>query len=122
MILADTSIWLDHLRGYARAKQLAALLEEREILMHPWVLGELALGGLGQRRDSVLADLEQLPQAPSLSDEEMFALVKARRLWGRGIGWVDVQLLGSALAGGALFWTGDRRLAQVALELGLNAV
>jgi hypothetical protein len=120
VILVDTSVWVDYFRGDGAVERLSVLLEEGDVLMHPWVLGELALGHLGPRRDGVLADLDQLPSAPSLSDQEMLELIKARRLWGRGIGWVDVQLVGSALLSGARFWTGDHRLAQLAVELGLN--
>lgn len=119
MILADTSVWVDHFQGSERASGLAELLENNVILGHPWVHGELALGGLGQRREQVLADLQRLPPAPEIAAGEMLELVEARHLSGRGIGWVDVQLLGSALVAEARLWTFDSRLRGVAADLGL---
>lgn len=86
-------------------------------MLHPWVHGELALGGLGSHRESVLSQLDWLPEAPLVADHEVMRLIGARRLSGRGIGWVDVQLLASALVAGAGLWTFDIRLATVAAEL-----
>ncbi|MFQ5740708.1 MAG: VapC toxin family PIN domain ribonuclease [Acidobacteriota bacterium] len=86
---------MDYYRGRPRARRLETWLEENEVLLHPWVLGELALGHLGRRRAAVLVDLERLPVAPLVSDEEVRALVETRRLYGRGIGWVDAHLLAS---------------------------
>jgi predicted nucleic acid-binding protein len=119
VILVDTSVWVDHFRGAERAAGLQDLLEENEVLMHPWVIGELALGGLGPRGAGIVADLGQLPPAPRISDGEILDLIAARRLYGRGIGWVDAQLLGSALVGGGGLWTFDGRLERVAADLGV---
>lgn len=115
MILADTSVWTAHLRhGEPR---LSAALETERVLMHPFVIGELACGNLRQR-DVLLELLRRLPVAPMGSDAEAHALVGARRLVGRGIGWIDVHLLAStALTPAARLWTYDRRLAAVAAEL-----
>jgi predicted nucleic acid-binding protein len=117
VILVDTSIWVDHLRiGDAG---LTRLLNEGFVLGHPWVAGELAMGQLA-RRDEVLGLLANLPQATVASDREVMTLIETRRLFGRGIGYVDAQLLASTLlTAGAQLWTRDKRLAGTASALGL---
>jgi predicted nucleic acid-binding protein len=121
VILVDTSVWVEYFRGTDRAKGLGDLLDEDELLLHPWVLGELVLGGLGKWRESVIADLRRLPEAVRVSDEEVLELIEARGLSGRAIGWVDANLLASALVVGSELWTFDRGLAQVARDLGITA-
>lgn len=119
MILVDTSIWINHLR--AEDERLTALLDSGEVLGHPYVTGELALGNL-QPRDAILSDLRDLPQAIVVSDTEVLLLIDRQRLFGRGIGYVDVHLLAAVrLTPDARLWTGDRRLQAVAAELGLAA-
>ena len=119
MTLADTSIWVNFFRGVSRAGALRDLLETDEILLHPWVLGELVLGSLGPRQDSVIADLQHLPAAPGVPDDEVLRFVVGRQLSGRGIGWVDAHLLASALVSRCRLWTFDRALAAAAKDLGL---
>jgi predicted nucleic acid-binding protein len=118
-ILIDTSVWVDFYRGSPRAAGVAGLLEDDRVLMHPWIAGELALGSLGRRRDRVLADLKLLPAARVVSDDETMEFIEAHRLYSRGIGWVDAQLLGSALLSDARFWTFDKPAARAAEALGL---
>jgi predicted nucleic acid-binding protein len=119
VILVDTSIWIDHFRDTDPA--LAAALERGQVLMHPFVRGELACGNLRNRRE-VLELLGQLPAAPSATDAEALAFIERRALMGRGIGYIDAHLLASvALTGTARLWTRDRRLAAVAAELNLAA-
>ena len=89
--------------------------------MHPWVVGELSLGHLGRRRAVVLADLHTLPAAPLVADPDVGAMIEAHGLAGSGIGWVDAQLLASALAAAAALWMLDRRLTRLAATLGLEA-
>ena len=120
-MLVDTSVWIDFFRGARRAARLGPLLEENEVVIHPWVVGELALGTLGRKRQEILVDLQRLPPAAVVPDREILELAEARRLHGRGIGWVDTHLLGSALVSGVPIWSFDRRLAEVASELGLAA-
>lgn len=116
MTLVDTSVWVRHLReGDA---DLAAALERAEVWTHPWVIGELACGRLADRA-TVLGHLGALPMAPVARADEALALIEGRGLAGRGIGWVDVQLLASALLAGVRFWTLDVRLGVVAAELGM---
>ncbi len=117
MILVDTSVWIDHLRSGEPA--LATALEGGRVLMHPFVLGELACGNLENRRE-VLRLLGDLPAAPTATDPEALGLIERRALMGRGIGYIDVHLLAStALDGVARLWTRDRRLAAAAAELEL---
>ena len=117
MILVDTSVWIDHLRKGAPA--LAAALEESRVLMHPFVLGELACGNLNNRGE-VLRLLTDLPAAPTVTDLEALGFIERRALTGRGLGYIDIHLLASAtLAGAGRLWTRDKRLAAVAAELEL---
>ena len=117
MILVDTSVWVEHLRrGVPR---LATLLQEGEVLIHPWVIGELACGHLRNRAD-VLELLQGLPAAVVASDQEVLLLIERERLMGRGIGYVDAHLLASARLSHCRLWTQDRRLAAVAQEQGLT--
>ena len=119
MILVDTSVWINHLR--AADERLAALLDAREVLGHPFVTGEVALGSL-PRREVVLSDLRDLPQAAVATDEEVLDLIGRQALFGRGIGYVDAHLLAAArLTLDARLWTADRSLQSVAAELGLAA-
>ncbi len=119
MTLADTSVWVDFFRGRSRAGALGDLLETNEVFLHPWILGELVLGSLGPRQDSVIADLKLLPAAPRVPDDEVLGLVVNRQLSGRGIGWVDAHLLASALVSRCRLWTFDRALAAAAEDLGV---
>ncbi len=119
MILVDTSIWVDHLRqSDARLKKL---LESGQVVIHPFVVGELALGNLRQR-NVVLSALRDLPQAVSASNEEVLDFIELRALAGLGIGWVDAHLLASTQLTSATLWTRDKRLNTVAARLGLAAV
>jgi predicted nucleic acid-binding protein len=117
LILVDTSVWIDHLR--ADNALLARLLDSGRVLMHPFVIGELALGSM-RRREVVLAALLNLPRAEAATDAEVLSFIASQALAGRGIGYVDVHLLAAVrLAGGAQLWTKDNRLRRIAEELGL---
>ncbi len=117
MILADTSIWVDHLR--AGEPGLVSLLNDNRILVHPMVIGELACGNL-PNRDVVLGLLGEMPAIPVATDEEVLFFIEQRRVMGRGIGYVDAHLLAAAtLAQSVRFWTRDQRLLAVAGDLGL---
>jgi len=120
VILADTSIWIDHLRGGARSRSLAERLEANDIACHAFVLGELALGNLGPRRANILNDLALLPTIATVSEPEVRAMVEAQRLFGVGIGWVDAHLVAAALAAHAALWTFDAPLERIATRLGID--
>jgi len=118
MILADTSVWISHLRSGVPA--LAELLEDALVLVHPMVIGELAVGSLGARRE-ILSLLGNLPSPAIAQHHEVLTFVEDRRLHGRGLGWVGVHLLASTLISTeARLWTEDRRLATAAHELGIG--
>jgi predicted nucleic acid-binding protein len=117
LILVDTSVWIDHLR--AGDDSLAELLNAGRVLMHPFVIGELALAAMRQRA-TVLDALSNLPRAELATDAEVLGFINSKTLFGRGIGYVDVHLLASArLTAGTELWTEDNRLRSVAEELGL---
>jgi predicted nucleic acid-binding protein len=117
VILVDTSVWINHLRSGEPG--LVTALERGRVMMHPFVLGELACGNLENRRE-VLRLLDDLPAAPTATDPEALDFIERRALMGRGLGYIDVHLLAStALAADARMWTRDRRLAAVAAELEL---
>lgn len=119
MILADTSVWIAHFR--ARDARLVARLEAEDLLGHPFVIGELAMGNLGQR-SATLQLLDELPKAVVASHEEVTSLVEGHRLIGLGVGYIDAHLLASTrLTPGARLWTGDQRLAAIAARLGVSA-
>ncbi len=116
MILVDTSVWVDHLRrGDA---QLSELLERATVVMHPFVVGEIACGSLANRAN-VLELLADLPMAVVAEADEVLEFIERHRLHGKGIGYVDVHLLAStALTRGASLWSRDQRLASAANALG----
>ncbi|MDD2742525.1 MAG: type II toxin-antitoxin system VapC family toxin [Rhodocyclaceae bacterium] len=117
MILVDTSIWIDHLRQ--RDEYLSALLNQGQVLVHPFVIGELALGNL-QNRDAILGALQDLPQTPVATNGEALGFIQANTLFGMGIGYIDAHLLVAVrLAPGAMLWTRDKRLLAAATKLGL---
>jgi hypothetical protein len=119
MILVDTSVWIDHLR--TPDAKLQDLLQTDEVATHPHVRLELALGSIAGR-EKVLNDLSLLVQAPVVGTDELFALVELRRLYRRGIGIVDLHLIASALFDRSIsIWTRDRRLGDIADELGIRA-
>jgi predicted nucleic acid-binding protein len=117
VILVDTSIWVDHLR--ARDDALGHFLEAGQVLVHPFVIGELALGHL-KTRHVVLAALKNLPHARLATDGEVLHFIDRRRLAGLGIGYIDAHLLAAVhLTPGASLWTRDKRLHTTASRLGV---
>ena len=116
MILVDTSVWVDHFRrGDA---QLAGLLERGAVVMHPFVVGEIACGSLADR-SAILELLQDLPMAAVAESDEVLGFIERRALHGKGIGYVDVHLLvATALTPGATLWTHDQRLRAAAETLG----
>ena len=117
MILADTSVWIDHMRG--RQSRFGTALEGDLVLMHPFVIGELACGNL-RNREEILTLLGNLPLAATATDAEALAFIEQRSLMGKGLGYIDVHLLAStALSRSARLWTHDRRLAEIAATLNL---
>ncbi len=115
MILVDTSVWADHFGR--RNAAIADLIEHDELLGHPFVTAELALGSLADWTSTV-ALLASLPQARVARQPELMVLIERQRLSGSGIGFVDAHLLASAMLSGALLWSRDKRLTVQAQRLG----
>jgi predicted nucleic acid-binding protein len=119
VILADTSVWIDHLRQ--GDGKLADLLDHRQIVMHPFVIGELALGHL-KPRDQILCALGDLPQTILASEAEVLSLIEGHVLFGKGIGYIDAHLLtASLLTPGTRIWTREKQLLAAASKLALAA-
>jgi predicted nucleic acid-binding protein len=117
MILVDTAVWVDHLR--ASDEMLIGLLVAGMVLAHPFVVGELALATLAQR-GTVLGALSDLPQAIVATDAEVLNFIDRHKLFGRGVGYIDIHLLAAVrLTAGAKLWTRDKRLHGVAVQMGL---
>jgi predicted nucleic acid-binding protein len=117
IVLVDTSVWIRFLSNREPyASELDALLSRDEVSGHEFVFGELLIGDKGGRK-RLLSDYERMHQAPVVSHEEVIAFVRHRRLHGHGIGWVDAQLLASALVGRLKLWTVDPSLGLLAREL-----
>ena len=117
-LLVDTSVWVDHLRRGDEALVLA--LEHDAVVMHPHIVGELALGSL-KDRIAVLELLRNLPKTVVATDDEVQTMIEEFSLFGRGIGYTDAHLLAAArLTTDAKLWTRDRRLRTVARDLGVD--
>jgi predicted nucleic acid-binding protein len=116
-VLVDTSVWIDHFRR--RNATLTGLLEQGHVWTHELVIGELACGNLGNRA-GILGYLAELPRVSVASHEEVLRLLEARRLMGRGLGWIDLHLLASSVIAKIPFWSMDRRLSLAARQLGLH--
>ncbi|MGB3456106.1 MAG: PIN domain-containing protein [Litorimonas sp.] len=117
MRLVDTSIWIDHIRK--ADPQLSGWLQADSVVVHPFVLGEVAMGSIANRR-AVVRAMENLPEAIAASNAEVRALVDRFGLFGRGIGFVDAHLLASArLMPGTTLETRDKRLHALSVELGV---
>lgn len=114
MTLVDTSVWVAHLR--TGNDRLAALLRAGQVLSHPFVIGELACGNLRNRQE-ILALLAALPRASVADHGEVMTLLESSHLFGRGLGWVDLHLLASALLSRCALWTLDRPLQRAASAL-----
>jgi len=117
VILVDTSVWINHLRQ--DNPKLASFLESGFVFTHPFVVGELSCDSL-KKREYFLRDLRTLPVVKAASDEEVSHFIEERKVWGRGIGWIDAHLLASSILTGCRLWTFDLRLHEVAAELGLT--
>ncbi|MEW6076186.1 MAG: PIN domain-containing protein [Thermodesulfobacteriota bacterium] len=114
MVLVDTSVWVSHFRDGNAG--LAALLDEGSVMCHPFIIGELACGNLTDRA-TILSSLRLLPMTVEADNEEVLTFIERHRLMGKGIGFVDVHLLASAVLTGVPVWTLDKKLAQAAHSL-----
>ena len=111
MVLVDTSVWVSHFRETHNG--LVELLNNGEAVCHPFIIGELACGNL-KNRTSIITLLEALPTALVIEHEELLSFIEARKVMGKGLGYVDVHLLAAALLTGVPLWTLDKKLDKVA--------
>jgi len=117
MILVDTSVWIDHF--HHSDEDLIELLLSNQVCIHPFILGELSCGNLSNRKE-VLSLLRTLKNIDLVLDEEVFFLIEERKLFGKGLGFIDIHLLASAMIHHVPIWTRDNALKRVAGELGIN--
>ncbi len=118
MILVDTSIWIDHFR--AAEPQLVALLDRNEVLTHPYVIGEIALGSVAERTD-VLRYLNHLPSVLIARHDEVIIFIERHKLANTGVGYAAANLLASiALTPGAALWSRDKTLRAAASRCGVS--
>jgi len=117
MVLVDTSVWVSHFQ--AGNVHLGRLLEEGEVLSHPFIVGELACGNLNNRRE-ILSLLRALPAAVTATHDDVLLFVEEQRLMGLGLGYVDIHLLAAARLTAVPLWTNDKRLKDAALRLGVD--
>jgi predicted nucleic acid-binding protein len=119
LILADTSVWIDHLRS--GSKEMRRHLDHGQIVIHPFIIAELAMGSL-KERTRTLALLDLLPQVRVARMDELRTMIEARRLYSLGIGLTDAHLIASAFIDApTLLWTRDKQLRKVAEALGIHA-
>lgn len=117
MILVDTSVWVAHLRE--GVSKLEALLDEGDVMCHPFIIGELACGNL-ENRAEILSLLQALPMAAQAEHEEVMHFMESHGLMGKGLGYIDMHLLASAMLTKVPLWTLDRKLNEISSRLGLS--
>ncbi len=116
MVLVDTSVWVAHLRKGNIG--LEKLLNEGHVVCHPFIVGELACGNL-KNRSEILSLLQTLPMATHAEHDEVMQFIENHSLIGKGLGYIDMYLLASAILSRVPLWTLDKKLKQVSVELGL---
>jgi predicted nucleic acid-binding protein len=117
MILVDTSVWIKHLRE--GETNLAQLLEQGLVACHPFIIGELACGGIQNRRE-IISLLYHLPSTDILDHSDIIEFIEYRKMMNKGIGYIDVHLLASALVSETPLWTFDKALKKVANQLSIE--
>jgi hypothetical protein len=118
MILVDTSVWIDHLRQ--SESKLVDLLEDGLVMIHPFIIEELACGSISRRED-FLELLDALPKAKVAKHREVLNLIAREKLSGTGLGSVDVHLIASAMLSNASLWSKDKALSREARRLAIEA-
>ncbi|MBI4196568.1 MAG: PIN domain-containing protein [Deltaproteobacteria bacterium] len=114
MILVDTSVWIDFFRGKQNSKLLSELLLQKQIITHSFVIGELMIGHLGALREKTLEDMLRLPKIENAELEEIQTFVTEESLYGKGLTYIDADLLYSSLTENCLLWTHDKTLKMFA--------
>jgi predicted nucleic acid-binding protein len=117
MVLVDTSVWIAYLRdGNVR---LETLLNNGDVVCHPFIVGELACGNL-KNRSEILSLLQSFPMATHVEHEEVMQFIENYALMGKGLGYIDVHLIASAVLTKIPFWTFDKNLNEISSKLGLG--
>ena len=116
-ILVDTSVWVKHLRE--TDKDLTRLLEQGLVACHPFIIGELACGGIKNRYE-IISLLNDLPLTIILDHNEIMEFIEYRKVMNKGIGYVDVHLLGAGLVSETPLWTFDKSLRRIANQLSIE--
>jgi predicted nucleic acid-binding protein len=116
MILVDTSVWVNHLR--VSDPLLSSLLTQNRVVVHPWIVGEIACGSFSKRAE-VIDSLQSLPQLGVAREEEVLFFLEKHRAFGKGIGYVDAHLLTAAVIDNCKIWTTDKRMILIATQLDL---
>jgi predicted nucleic acid-binding protein len=120
MVLVDTSVWIRFLMGREPfLSELRRLLNTDQVVGHELVYGELLIGDRGGRK-KLLSGFDRMFQATPVPHIDVRAFVEVRKLHGRGVGWIDVSLLASAIVSGLQLWTADPRLSTIANEFGVD--
>jgi len=117
MVLVDTSVWVAHLQKGING--LEALLNEGDVICHPFIVGELACGNLKNRAE-ILSLLQTLPMAIYAEHEEVMNFIENYSLMGKGLGYIDMHLLASAVLTKVPVWTLDKKLSRISSKLGLE--
>lgn len=117
MVLVDTSVWVVHLRSGNIG--LETLLNEGHVVCHSFIVGELACGNL-KNRSEILSLLEALPMAICAEDEEVMKCIEDHTLMGKGLGYIDIHLIASAILTDVSLWTIDKKLNEVSSKLGIG--
>ena len=117
MVLVDTSVWVSHLRDGDVG--LEKLLNDGEVVCHPFIVGELACGNLKNRHE-ILTYLQSLPMTILAEDEEVLKFIENNQLMGKGLGYIDVHLIASAVLTDVLLWTLDKTLNKLTEKIGIN--
>jgi len=117
MILADTSVWIEYFRD--DLPELGERLRRHEVVMHAFVVGELACGNFSNRK-ATMELLQQLRSVTVAEHDEVMTFIRSQKLYGRGVGYVDVHLLAGAAIDQCQFWTLDKRLNAVAASIGIS--
>ena len=117
MVLVDTSVWVSHLREGEVG--LEKLLIDGEVMCHPFIVGELACGNLKNRLE-ILTYLQSLPMTILAEDEEVLKFIENNQLMGKGLGYIDIHLIASAILTDVPVWTFDKTLDKIAKKIGIN--
>ena len=116
MILVDTSVWVDHLNK--AEPELIKLLNLTMVCIHPFIIGELSCGNISNRFE-ILTLLKSLPRIEPAFEEEVYALIDNKKLYGIGVGYIDIHLLAAALINDLKIWTTDKALKKTAQKLNI---